>query len=183
MKSNFMESFEFYQNEIDILHYGKKGMKWGVRNTQPYVPIAERTQENQNDSISDAASSAEAVAEASPEKVSSTRKKVIKGLIIGGSIAAVVGGIVAGGIIAEKKNPGIIGDTLNKAKTTFSNLTRNKAGSTKAGENLRQKVAAASEQARRMGRDTANIGGLDYPILDRNNLSDDYPGRGRRRAL
>ena len=33
MKSNFMESFEFYQNEIDILHYGKKGMKWGVIRT------------------------------------------------------------------------------------------------------------------------------------------------------
>lgn len=183
MKSNFMESFEFYQNEIDILHYGKKGMKWGVRNTQPYVPVAQRTGSNQNDSVQQAQSSANAVANATPEKVSSTRKKVIKGLIIGGSIAAVVGGIVAGGIIAEKKNPGIIGDTLNKAKTTFSNLTRNKAGSTKAGENLRQKVAAASEQARRMGRDTVNIGGLDYPILDRNNLNDDYPERGRRRAL
>ena len=183
MKSNFMESFEFYQNEIDILHYGKKGMKWGVRNTNPYVPVAERTKENQNDSVSAAASSAEAVAEASPEKVSSTRKKVLKGLAIGGSVALVIGGIVAGGIIAEKKNPGVIGETFNKAKTTFSNLTRNKAGSTKAGENLRQKVAAASEQARRMGRDTINIGGLDHTIVDRNDLNDDYPERGRRRAL
>ena len=183
MKSNFMESFEFYQNEIDILHYGKKGMKWGVRNTQPYVPVDQRTSSNQNDSVQQAQQSANTVANATPEKVSSTRKKVIKGLIIGGSIAAVVGGIVAGGIIAEKKNPGIIGDTLNKAKTTFSNLTRNKAGSTKAGENLRKKVAAASEQARRMGRDTVNIGGLDHPVLDRNDLSDDYPERGRRRAL
>ena len=172
MKSNFMESFEFYQNEIDILHYGKKGMKWGVRNTQPYVPIAERTQENQNDSISDAASSAEAVAEASPEKVSSTRKKVLKGLAIGG-VALVLGGIVAGGIVAEKKNPGIIGDTLNKAKTTFSNLTRNKAGSTKAGENLRQKVAAASEGPRWTGPNTMNVGGIEYEFL----------GRDRRRAL
>ena len=172
MKSNFMESFEFYQNEIDILHYGKKGMKWGVRNTQPYVPIAERTQENQNDSISDAASSAEAVAEASPEKVSSTRKKVLKGLAIGG-VALVLGGIVAGGIIAEKKNPGIIGDTLNKAKTTFSNLTRNKAGSTKAGENLRKKVAAASEGPRWTGPNTMNVGGIEYEFL----------GRDRRRAL
>ena len=183
MKSNFMESFEFYQNEIDILHYGKKGMKWGVRNTNPYVPVAERTQENQNDSVSAAASSAAAVAEASPEKVSSTRKKVLKGLAIGGSIALVIGGIVAGGIVAEKKNPGVIGETFNKAKTTFSNLTRNKAGSTKAGENLRQKVEAASEQARRMGRDTVNIGGLDYTIVDRNDLNDDHPERGRRRAL
>lgn len=173
MKSNFMESFEFYQNEIDILHYGKKGMKWGVRNTQPYVPVAERTQENQNDSVQQAQSSANAVANATPEKVSSTRKKVIKGLIIGGSIAAVVGGIVAGGIIAEKKNPGIIGDTLNKAKTTFSNLTRNKAGSTKAGENLRQKVAAASEAPRWTGPNTMNVGGIEYEFL----------GRDRRRDL
>ena len=173
MKSNFMESFEFYQNEIDILHYGKKGMKWGVRNIQPYVPVAERTQENQNDSVYAAAPSATAVAEASPEKVSSTRKKVIKGLIIGGSIAAVVGGIVAGGIIAEKKNPGVIGDTLNKAKTTFSNLTRNKAGSTKAGENLRKKVAAASEGPRWTGPNTMNVGGIEYELL----------GRDRRRAL
>lgn len=173
MKSNFMESFEFYQNEIDILHYGKKGMKWGVRNTQPYVPVAERTQENQNDSVPQAQSSANAVANATPEKVSSTRKKVIKGLIIGGSIAAVVGGIVAGGIIAEKKNPGIIGDTLNKAKTTFSNLTRNKAGSTKAGENLRRKVAAASEGPRWTGPNTMNVGGIEYEFL----------GRDRRRSL
>lgn len=173
MKSNFMESFEFYQNEIDILHYGKKGMKWGVRNTQPYVPVAERTQENQNDSVQQAQPSANAVANATPEKVSSTRKKVIKGLIIGGSIAAVVGGIVAGGIIAEKKNPGIIGDTLNKAKTTFSNLTRNKAGSTKAGENLRRKVAAASEGPRWTGPNTMNVGGIEYEFL----------GRDRRRAL
>lgn len=177
MKSNFMESFEFYQNEIDILHYGKKGMRWGVRNTQPYVPVAERTQsdqmqENQNDSVSAAASSAEAVAEASPEKVSSTRKKVLKGLAIGGSVALVIGGIVAGGIIAEKKNPGIIEDTLNKAKTTFSNLTRNKAGSTKAGENLRQKVAAASEGPRWTGPNTMNVGGIEYEFL----------GRDRRRA-
>lgn len=173
MKSNFMESFEFYQNEIDILHYGKKGMKWGIRNTQPYVPVAERTQENQNDSVQQAQSSANAVANATPEKVSSTRKKVIKGLIIGGSIAAVVGGIVAGGIIAEKKKPGIIGDTFNKAKTTFSNLTRNKAGSTKAGENLRQKVAAASEGPRWTGPNTMNVGGIEYEFL----------GRDRRRAL
>ena len=173
MKSNFMESFEFYQNEIDILHYGKKGMKWGVRNTQPYVPVAERTQENQNDSDYAAASSAEAVANASPEKVSSTRKKVLKGLAIGGSVALVIGGIVAGGIIAEKKNPGIIGDTLNKAKTTFSNLTRNKAGSTKAGENLRQKVAAASEGPRWTGPNTMNVGGIEYEFL----------GRDRRRSL
>lgn len=173
MKSNFMESFEFYQNEIDILHYGKKGMKWGVRNTNPYVPVAERTQENQNDSVQQAQSSANAVANATPEKVSSTRKKVIKGLIIGGSIAAVVGGIVAGGIIAEKKNPGIIGDTLNKAKTTFSNLTRNKAGSTKAGENLRRKVAAASEGPRWTGPNTMNVGGIEYEFL----------GRDRRRSL
>ena len=173
MKSNFMESFEFYQNEIDILHYGKKGMKWGVRNTQQYVPVSERTQENQNDSVQQAQSSANAVANATPEKVSSTRKKVIKGLIIGGSIAAVVGGIVAGGIIAEKKKPGIIGDTLNKAKTTFSNLTRSKAGSTKAGENLRQKVAAASEGPRWTGPNTMNVGGIEYEFL----------GRDRKRAL
>ena len=105
--------------------------------------------------------------------VSSTRKKVIKGLIIGGSIAAVVGGIVAGGIIAEKKNPGIIGDTFDKAKTTFSNLTRNKAGSTKAGENLRRKVAAASEGPRWTGPNTMNVGGIEYEFL----------GRDRRRAL
>ena len=173
MKSNFMESFEFYQNEIDILHYGKKGMKWGVRNTQPYVPVARRTSSNQNDSVQQAQPSANAVANATPEKVSSTRKKVIKGLIIGGSIAAVVGGIVAGGIIAEKKKPGIIGDTLNKAKTTFSNLTRNKAGSTKAGENLRQKVAAASEGPRWTGPNTMNVGGIEYEFL----------GRDRKRAL
>lgn len=173
MKSNFMESFEFYQNEIDILHYGKKGMKWGVRNTQPYVPVAERTQENQNDIVQQVQPSANAVANATPEKVSSTRKKVIKGLIIGGSIAAVVGGIVAGGIIAEKKKPGIIGDTLNKAKTTFSNLTRNKAGSTKAGENLRRKVAAASEGPRWTGPNTMNVGGIEYEFL----------GRDRRRSL
>lgn len=173
MKSNFMESFEFYQNEIDILHYGKKGMKWGVRNTQPYVPVAERTQENQNDIVQQVQPSANAVANATPEKVSSTRKKVIKGLIIGGSIAAVVGGIVAGGIIAEKKNPGIIGDTLNKAKTTFSNLTRNKAGSTKAGENLRRKVAAASEGPRWTGPNTMNVGGIEYEFF----------GRDRRRVL
>lgn len=173
MKSNFMESFEFYQNEIDILHYGKKGMKWGVRNTQPYVPVAERTQENQNDSVQQAQPSANAVANATPEKVSSTRKKVIKGLIIGGSIAAVVGGIVAGGIIAEKKNPGVIGETFNKAKTTFSNLTRNKAGSTKAGENLRRKVAAASEGPRWTGPNTMNVGGIEYEFL----------GRDRRRTL
>ena len=173
MKSNFMESFEFYQNEIDILHYGKKGMKWGVRNTQPYVPVDQRTSSNQNDSVQQAQQSANTVANATPEKVSSTRKKVIKGLIIGGSIAAVVGGIVAGGIIAEKKNPGIIGDTLNKAKTTFSNLTRNKAGSTKAGENLRQKVAAASEGPRWTGPNTMNVGGIEYEFL----------GRDRRRTL
>lgn len=173
MKSNFMESFEFYQNEIDILHYGKKGMKWGVRNTQPYVPVDQRTGSDQNDSVQQAQPSANAVAEASPEKVSSTRKKVIKGLVIGGSIAAVVGGIIAGGIIAEKKNPGIIGDTFNKAKTTFSNLTRNKAGSTKAGENLRQKVAAASENPHWTGPNTMNVGGIEYEFL----------GRDRRRAL
>ena len=173
MKSNFMESFEFYQNEIDILHYGKKGMKWGVRNTQPYVPVDQRTSSNQNDSVQQAQQSANTVANATPEKVSSTRKKVIKGLIIGGSIAAVVGGIVAGGIIAEKKNPGIIGDTLNKAKTTFSNLTRNKAGSTKAGENLRRKVAAASEGPRWTGPNTMNVGGIEYEFL----------GRDRRRTL
>lgn len=168
-----MESFEFYQDEIDILHYGKKGMKWGVRNTQPYAPVTRRTGSNQNDSVQQAQPSANAVANATPEKVSSTRKKVIKGLIIGGSIAAVVGGIVAGGIIAEKKNPGIIGDTLNKAKTTFSNLTRNKAGSTKAGENLRRKVAAASESPRWTGPNTMNVGGIKYEFL----------GRDRRSAL
>lgn len=173
MKSNFMESFEFYRDEIDILHYGKKGMKWGVRNTQQYVPVAQRTGSNQNDSVQQAQPSANAVANAAPEKVSSTRKKVIKGLIIGGSIAAVVGGIVAGGVIAEKKNPGIIGDTLNKAKTTFSNLTRNKAGSTKAGENLRKKVAAASEDPRWTGPNTMNVGGIEYEFL----------GRDRRRVL
>lgn len=173
MKSHFMESFEFYQNEIDILHYGKKGMKWGVRNTQPYVPVDQRTSSNQNDSGQQAQPSANAVANATPERVSSTRKKVIKGLIIGGSIAAVVGGIVAGGIIAEKKNPGILGDTLNKAKTTFSNLTRNKTGSTKAGENLRQKVAAASEDPRWTGPNTMNVGGIEYEFL----------GRDRRRAI
>lgn len=173
MKSSFMSSFEFYQNEIDILHYGKKGMKWGVRNTQPYVPVAERTQENQNDIVQQVQPSANAVANATPEKVSSTRKKVLKGLAIGGSVALVIGGIVAGGIIAEKKNPGIIGDTLNKAKTTFSNLTRNKAGSTKAGENLRRKVAAASEDPRWTGPNTMNVGGIEYEFL----------GRDRRRTL
>ena len=160
MKSNFMESFEFYQNEIDILHYGKKGMKWGVRNTQPYVPVAERTQENQNDSVSAAASSAEVVAEASPEKVSSTRKKVLKGLAIGGSVALVVGGIVAGGILAkknaEKKEDEFINSITSNltSKTPFggylggsgggnsgnSNRHRTKAGMTSAGERLRRKV-------------------------------------------
>lgn len=173
MKSNFMSSFEFYQDEIDILHYGKKGMKWGVRNTQPYVPVDQRTSSNQNDIVQQVQPSANAVANATPEKVSSTRKKVIKGLIIGGSIAAVVGGIVAGGIIAEKKNPGIIGDTFNKAKTTFSNLTRNKAGSTKAGENLRRKVAAASKSPHWTGPNTMNVGGIEYEFL----------GRDRRRTL
>ena len=160
MKSNFMESFEFYQNEIDILHYGKKGMKWGVRNTQPYVPVAERTQENQNDSVSAAASSAAAVAEASPEKVSSTRKKVLKGLAIGGSVALVIGGIVAGGILArkraEKEEDEFINSMLSNltSKTPFggylggsgggnsgnSNRRRTKAGMTSAGERLRRKV-------------------------------------------
>ena len=159
MKSNFMESFEFYQNEIDILHYGKKGMKWGVRNTQPYVPIAERTQENQNDSVSAAASSAEAVAEASPEKVSSTRKKVLKGLAIGGGVALVVGSIMAGGLLAaeekaKKKEKEFLDSWPFPYTTPFggylggsgggnsgnSNRRRTKAGMTSAGERLRRKV-------------------------------------------
>ena len=158
MKSNFMESFEFYQNEIDILHYGKKGMKWGVRNTQPYVPVAERTQENQNDSVSAAASSAEAVAEASPEKVSSTRKKVLKGLAIGGSVALVIGGIVAGGILAEEKAKKEEKEFLDSWPFPYtkpfggylggrgggnsgnSDRRRTKAGMTSAGERLRRKV-------------------------------------------
>ena len=161
MKSNFMESFEFYQNEIDILHYGKKGMKWGVRNTQPYVPVAERTQENQNDSVSAASSSAEAVAEASPEKVSSTRKKVLKGLAIGGGVALVVGSIIAGGLLAAeekakkkekefldswpfpytKETPfgGYLGGSSG-GNSGNSNRRRTKAGMTSAGERLRRKV-------------------------------------------
>ena len=87
---------------------------------------------------------AQTVAEAPPEKVSSTRKKVIKGLIIGGSVAAVVGGIVAGGVFVAK-NPEKVADAYKKIRS--SEIFRNKDGSTPAGEALRKKVEAAKKAA------------------------------------
>lgn len=136
----FYESLEYCQQNT-LCHYGVKGMQWGVHTQQPYVPVAQRRAMSEQETAA-AVETAQTVAEAPPEKVSSTRKKVIKGLIIGGSIAAVVGGIVAGGVFVAK-NPEKVADAYKKIRS--SEIFRNKDGSTPAGEALRKKVEAAKK--------------------------------------
>ena len=140
--SNFMKAFD-EQRDSYLAHYGVKGMQWGVHTQQPYVPVAQRRAMSEQETAA-AVETAQTVAEAPPEKVSSTRKKVIKGLMIGGSIAAVVGGIVAGGVFVAK-NPEKVADAYMKIRN--SEIFRNKDGSTPAGEALRQKVEAAKKAA------------------------------------
>ena len=140
MKSTFMESLEYYQQDA-LCHYGVKGMQWGVRTQQPYIPVAQRRAMSEQETAA-AVETAQTVSEATPEQVSSSRKKIIKGLLIGGGVAAVVGGIVAGGVFVAK-NPEKVADAYMKIRN--SELFRNKDGSTPEGEAHQQRVKAATK--------------------------------------
>lgn len=98
MMSQFYKAFDA-QRDSYLAHHGVKGMKWGVR--KEYVPVGQREASYQ-EMPQTRPQTVSAIRDASPEKVQSTGRKVAKGLLIAGGVAAALAGI-AGGVVAYKK--------------------------------------------------------------------------------
>lgn len=113
--SQFYSAFKA-QEESYLAHHGVKGMKWGVR--KEYQPVQRPDASYQEmPSSTPTAQTTNSIRDASPEKVNSHKKNILKGLAIG----AGVGAVIAGSILGYKKThtrPSVLtedGEKLKKA--------------------------------------------------------------------
>ena len=130
--SNFMKAFD-EQRDSYLVHYGVKGMQWGVRNEEE--PVGQQPAYSEQDTQA-MKQVADKVKNADAETVKEKRKRIVKNIVKGVAIGAIVAGITVGavkgyakkqtgeeqdlatslGIIGQKisKKPGQIGDAVKK---------------------------------------------------------------------
>lgn len=125
MNNVFYTAFES-QREAYLCHHGVKGMRWGQR--KEYVPVGDRENHDRQYEYPDydegmAYQSAQRVASADDRQVKKSHK-LVKGLVIGGGIAAAIGGIVGGSIYADKKNPGSVTRFAEKIPKVGNSIAR-----------------------------------------------------------
>ena len=150
--ADFTKAFDERKDSY-LAHYGTPGMRWGVRNE--YQPVGQ--QESYSDEETQSMKqTADKVKQASPEDVQEKRKRIVKNIVKGVAVTALVAGIAAGAVKSYAKNQtgekqdlatsiGIVGQKISKKPGQIGDAVK-KGFSMNTEEVLKNNQKAAQEK-------------------------------------